>query len=155
MAAAAEPLPPDQAGLRQLYDSSLGPYLAAQDAKVLATRRNRWLVLAIGLGAAAAILTWAIRSDTDNDLAPMAAFGLAVGAIALFFLMKDALADTVRDHVMAEIAPGRQAVTRVVPHPQIEWAGPAPDKETLDRMHHEAHDICFIANSVKTEVTVA
>lgn len=62
-----------------------------------------------------------------------------------------------RDHaegVMAEIAPGRRAVTRVVLHPQIEWAGSAPDKRTLDHMHHEAHDVCFIANSVKTEVTV-
>jgi organic hydroperoxide reductase OsmC/OhrA len=57
--------------------------------------------------------------------------------------------------VMAEIAPGRQAVTKVVLHPQIEWTGAAPDKAKLDQMHHEAHDACFIANSVKTEVTVA
>lgn len=57
--------------------------------------------------------------------------------------------------VMAEIAPGKQAITKVVLHPQIEWAGAAPDKEKLDHMHHEAHEICFIANSVKTEVTVA
>ena len=62
-----------------------------------------------------------------------------------------------RDHaegMMAEIAPGRRAVTRVVLHPKIEWAGSAPDQRTLDHMHHEAHDVCFIANSVKTEVTV-
>lgn len=63
-----------------------------------------------------------------------------------------------RDHaegVMEEIAPGRQAVTKVVLHPKIEWAGPAPDAATLDHMHHDAHDACFIANSVKTVVTVA
>jgi organic hydroperoxide reductase OsmC/OhrA len=62
-----------------------------------------------------------------------------------------------RDHaegVMADIAPGRQAVTKVWLRPQIEWQGKAPDQQTLDRMHHEAHEICFIANSVKTEVTV-
>ena len=57
--------------------------------------------------------------------------------------------------VMAEIAPGRQAVTKVTLHPAIEWAGPAPDAETLARLHHEAHEECFIANSVKTEVVVA
>ena len=56
--------------------------------------------------------------------------------------------------VMTEIAPGRQALTKVVLHPQIEWAGSGPDKGTLDHMHHEAHDICFIANSVKAEVIV-
>src|SRR5271168_2826472 len=30
--------------------------------------------------------------------------------------------------LMDEIAPGRQAVTKVVLHPQIEWSGSAPDK---------------------------
>jgi organic hydroperoxide reductase OsmC/OhrA len=62
-----------------------------------------------------------------------------------------------RDHaegVMTEIAPGRQAITKVVLHPQIEWTGSAPGKEALGHMHHEAHEVCFIANSVKTEVTV-
>jgi organic hydroperoxide reductase OsmC/OhrA len=38
--------------------------------------------------------------------------------------------------------------------PKIDWAGAAPQKEALDRLHHEAHEICFIANSVKTQVTV-
>jgi organic hydroperoxide reductase OsmC/OhrA len=55
---------------------------------------------------------------------------------------------------MSEIAPGRFAVTKVVLAPQIEWVGPSPDKATLDHLHHDAHDVCFIANSVKTEVTV-
>ncbi len=57
--------------------------------------------------------------------------------------------------VMAEIAPGRQAVTQVVLHPRIDWAGAAPDQATLDRLHHEAHEACFIANSVRTQVIVA
>ena len=62
-----------------------------------------------------------------------------------------------RDHaegVMEHIAPAKQAVTKVVLHPQIEWVGAAPDKEKLQHMHHEAHEACFIANSVRTAVTV-
>lgn len=62
-----------------------------------------------------------------------------------------------RDHaagVMEAIAPGRQAVTRVELNPEIEWAGREPDAAALARLHHEAHETCFIANSVKTEVTV-
>jgi organic hydroperoxide reductase OsmC/OhrA len=55
---------------------------------------------------------------------------------------------------MEDIAPGRMAVTKVVLHPRIEWTGAAPDAATLAHMHHEAHEVCFIANSVKTEVTV-
>ena len=63
-----------------------------------------------------------------------------------------------RDHaegVMEAIAPGKQAVTKVVLHPKIEWTGEAPDKAKLDQMHHEAREVCFVANSVKTEVSVA
>jgi organic hydroperoxide reductase OsmC/OhrA len=56
--------------------------------------------------------------------------------------------------LMEEIAPGRQAVTRVSLHPRIDWSGSAPDKERLEHLHHEAHQICFIANSVTTWVTV-
>jgi organic hydroperoxide reductase OsmC/OhrA len=56
---------------------------------------------------------------------------------------------------MAEIAPGKQAVTKVVLHPQIEWRGAAPDDQKLEGLHHQAHEMCFIANSVKTEVSVA
>lgn len=63
-----------------------------------------------------------------------------------------------RDHaegVMEAIAPGRQAVTRVVLHPEITWSGEPPDAEALARLHHAAHEACFIANSVRTAVTVA
>ena len=56
---------------------------------------------------------------------------------------------------MEDIAPGKQAVTKVQLRPRIEWAGPAPEKEKLKHMHHEAHETCFIANSVRTLVTVA
>ena len=57
--------------------------------------------------------------------------------------------------VMETVAPGKQAVTKVDLHPQIEWVGPVPDAEKLRHMHHEAHEVCFIANSVKTIVTVS
>ena len=56
---------------------------------------------------------------------------------------------------MEAISPGRQAVTRVVLHPEIEWSGSGPDSATLERLHHEAHKVCFIANSVRATVTVA
>ena len=47
-----------------------------------------------------------------------------------------------------------KAVAKVAFHPRIAWAGAAPGKEELQRLHHEAHQICFIANSVKTRVTI-
>ncbi len=46
-------------------------------------------------------------------------------------------------------------MTQVTLYPQIEWQGAVPDKAKLDAMHHEAHEACYIANSVRTEVIVA
>jgi organic hydroperoxide reductase OsmC/OhrA len=56
---------------------------------------------------------------------------------------------------MEGIGAGKQAVTKVFVRPRIEWAGAVPTAEELARMHHEAHETCFIANSVKAEVIVA
>jgi organic hydroperoxide reductase OsmC/OhrA len=49
---------------------------------------------------------------------------------------------------------GKLAITRVELHPVIEFAADAPDQATLDRMHHSAHEHCFIANSVITKVEI-
>jgi organic hydroperoxide reductase OsmC/OhrA len=50
---------------------------------------------------------------------------------------------------------GRLAITRVTLRPKIVWsAGVTVSSEQLEKLHHEAHEGCFIANSVKTEVTV-
>jgi len=48
---------------------------------------------------------------------------------------------------------GKLWMTRVVLRPRIVFEN-APDAATVDQMHHMAHEQCFIANSVKTDVTV-
>ena len=57
--------------------------------------------------------------------------------------------------ILAELVPNKHAVTKVVLHPDIEWGGVPPDEQKLASMHHEAHEACFITNSVKTEVVIA
>ncbi len=48
------------------------------------------------------------------------------------------------------------SITRVELRPKITWGGGrTPSAEELDKLHHAAHENCFIATSVKTEVTVA
>lgn len=50
---------------------------------------------------------------------------------------------------------GRLWVSSVTLHPQVAYSGdkrPTPQDE--ERLHHMAHAECFIANSIKTEVTV-
>jgi organic hydroperoxide reductase OsmC/OhrA len=56
---------------------------------------------------------------------------------------------------MEKNAEGKMAITRVTLKPRIKFSGDKqPAKEELDKMHHAAHENCFIASSVKTEITV-
>lgn len=57
--------------------------------------------------------------------------------------------------VMAKNEKGIPWVSRVTLRPRIVY-GPDkhPDPAAEEKLHHQAHDFCFIANSVKTEVVV-
>jgi len=51
-------------------------------------------------------------------------------------------------------ADGKIAMTRVTLKPRVEWQDEGPDPAALADLHHRAHEACFIANSVKSEVVV-
>jgi len=55
--------------------------------------------------------------------------------------------------VLEKNSEGRMAVTRVTLRPAVEFAVP-PSPEVLAELHHKAHEKCFIANSVRTQVIV-
>jgi organic hydroperoxide reductase OsmC/OhrA len=58
--------------------------------------------------------------------------------------------------VLEKNADGKLAITRVTLRPKIVWSsGITVSAEDLEKMHHDAHEGCFIASSVKTEVGVA
>lgn len=67
------------------------------------------------------------------------------------------IAAAYRDEAEGTLAPGadgKQQMTRVVLRPRIEWTGRAPTEAELADLHHKAHEACFIANSVKSEVVI-
>ena len=48
---------------------------------------------------------------------------------------------------------GKLAMTVVTLKPDVTFSGDRiPTREELDQMHHEAHEQCFLATSVKTDV---
>jgi organic hydroperoxide reductase OsmC/OhrA len=58
--------------------------------------------------------------------------------------------------VMTKNERGVPWVSRVTLRPQIAWSGEkSPTPADLERLHHGAHEQCFIANSVRTEIVVA
>jgi len=69
-------------------------------------------------------------------------------------LVVDAYSDDAMG-LLGRTAEGRMAMTRVTLHPKIRCSGSRmPSPEALQRLHHAAHEACFIANSVRTEVRV-
>jgi len=54
--------------------------------------------------------------------------------------------------VLAKDAEGRQAMTRVTLRPLVTFSGAAPSVEDHGKLHEKAHQRCFIANSVRSEI---
>jgi organic hydroperoxide reductase OsmC/OhrA len=79
----------------------------------------------------------------------------------LFFLSLAAtrgfVVDRYEDDAVGTLGPderGRLAITRIVLRPRIVFVGPAPDAAALAVLHHEAHERCYIAQSLRGEVVV-
>jgi organic hydroperoxide reductase OsmC/OhrA len=57
--------------------------------------------------------------------------------------------------VMERNAEGRIAMTVVTLHPDVQFSGAArPDAAQLKQLHVRAHEECYLANSVRTEIRV-
>lgn len=49
---------------------------------------------------------------------------------------------------------GHLAITRVELQPRINWEGAPPSADAIAKLHESAHRNCFIANSVRCEISV-
>ncbi|TCU34214.1 OsmC family protein [Rhizobium azibense] len=49
---------------------------------------------------------------------------------------------------------GKMLVSRVELKPAVIYADEAPSRKMEEKLHHEAHELCFLANSVKTNIEV-
>ena len=56
--------------------------------------------------------------------------------------------------ILSKDTDGKLAMTQVTLNPEVVFAGSSPDDDTIGSLHHKSHEVCFIANSVKTEVIV-
>jgi organic hydroperoxide reductase OsmC/OhrA len=51
-------------------------------------------------------------------------------------------------------ADGKVRIEEVVLHPHVVFADPRPGTAAIDALHHQAHEKCFIANSVSATIRV-
>lgn len=55
--------------------------------------------------------------------------------------------------LMAKNADGKLAITRVTLRPEVSFSGEKiPSRREIDELHHAAHESCFIANSVNSDI---
>ncbi len=66
--------------------------------------------------------------------------------------------ETYEDHAVGTLTKNERGIpwiSHVTLHPRITWGERTPTTAELDDLHHHAHEQCFIANSVKTTLSVA
>ena len=102
---------------------------------------------------------WSNAASVD----PEEAFIASVSSCHLLWFLHIALdagfePASYEDHaegVMTKNERGKLWISRVTLRPQIVWKGTKrPSTEDLKHLHHIAHEECFIANSIKTEVVI-
>lgn len=100
--------------------------------------------------------------SSEEAVDPEEAFVAALSSCHMLFFLSIAaergiVVESYEDNaegVMGKSAEGRVAMTKVALRPRIEFGGDTrPSDDEVDAIHHEAHEKCFIANSVKTIVT--
>jgi organic hydroperoxide reductase OsmC/OhrA len=132
-------------------------------AKGRYSRRHLWHFdggIAVAASASPQVVPkpWAPEDAVDPEEAFVASLSSCHMLTFLDFARRAGfVVDRYRDEaegVMEKTPEGRWWVSKVTLRPAIAYAGDPPDAATLDRLHHDAHDHCFIANSVKTEVVV-
>jgi organic hydroperoxide reductase OsmC/OhrA len=101
---------------------------------------------------------YAVSAAVDPEEALVAAVSSCHMLFALSILSKHAVVvdsyEDAAEGVMEERADGKVAMTRITLRPVITVSAGAPSAELFATIHHEAHDGCYIANSVNFPVTV-
>ena len=104
-----------------------------------------------------------IPYSVEKNVDPEEAFVAALSSCHMLFFLSIAakhsfIVDRYIDNaigVMAKNAEGQLAMTKAILSPVIAFSGEnQPSQKQIEIMHHDSHQQCFIANSVKTDITI-
>ena len=103
-------------------------------------------------------LPYSIEAAVDPEEALVAAASSCHMLSFLYVASKAGFnAASYRDEAVGEMSSdgGKQWISRITLDPRIEWVGDnVPTHDDLRHLHHEAHELCYIANSIKSEIVV-
>lgn len=104
-----------------------------------------------------------VPMSVAENVDPEEAFVASLSSCHMLFFLSIAATrgfsiDEYVDEAIGEMAKddeGRTSITKVTLRPRIVWSGDRrPTAEQKDKIHHQSHKFCFIANSVKTEIVI-
>lgn len=98
----------------------------------------------------------------ENAVDPEEAFVASLSSCHMLWFLslaaeKKFVVEHYEDHAEGTLSKneeGKLAMTEVVLKPKIIFSGIVPTKEQLDELHHQAHEKCYIANSVRTKIRI-
>ena len=99
------------------------------------------------------------EANVDPEEAFVAAISSCHLLTFLYFAYKEGLdVESYEDEAVGAMTKNERGVpwvSSVVLRPRIVYRGPKrPSRADEERLHHSAHEQCYIANSVKTQITV-
>ncbi|TWI61145.1 organic hydroperoxide reductase OsmC/OhrA [Pseudoduganella lurida] len=113
--------------------------------------------------ASSSPLSVPLPMSVADNVDPEEALVAAVSSCHMLFFLSIAAkkGHTVESYIdnavglLEKLPNGRLGMTNITLRPDIAFAGMAwPSEEEIAAIHHEAHDKCYIANSLRSEITI-
>ncbi len=126
------------------------------------SRAHRWIFDAgVQVRASSSAHIVPLPFSVEDAVDPEEAFVASLSSCHMLWFLSIAAkqgfcVDEYRDEaqgIMEKNGSGRWSMTVVMLRPHVRFSGERqPARADLEKLHHQAHDECFIANSVKTDV---
>lgn len=128
------------------------------------SRKHRLKFDGVELVGSSSPLVVPLPFSEPQALDPEEAFVAAISSCHMLWFLSIAakqgfIVDSYHDRAVGVMRPNADKkywVSEVILQPKVLFSGAkTPSTEELEQLHHKAHEECFIANSVKTKITVS
>jgi len=127
------------------------------------SRKHKWKFDGIEVTASSSPQVVPLPLSYEHAIDPEESFVASLSSCHMLFFLSFAarnryIIEKYEDRaegIVAKNEEGKMAVVSVTLHPKIIFSGEkTPSSEEIDQIHHQAHEACFIANSVTTNIQI-
>ena len=128
------------------------------------SRSHTWIFDGgIQVAASSSLHVVPLPMSSESAVDPEEAFIASLSSCHMLWFLsiaaeKNYIVESYEDHaegILGKDQDGKLAMTQVTLHPRVVFNGKTtPSREQIEELHHLAHEECYIANSVKTSITI-